>query len=143
VETRSAVSSSVSWLIWSTMPLILGLTASVELNRLVVAAARSACAETRAEETERSWRAQLCAAYRHDMAMFVDVNWKTGRLNSNLVARSQSRASSGKEDDCPQVFRALGPWWGLRPRLPLVRKFIRPSADCEPCSMGATALWAQ
>lgn len=84
VETRSAVSSSVSWLIWSTMPLILGLTASVELNRLVVAVARSACAETRAEEMERSWRAQLCAAYRHDMAMFVDGNWKIGRFNSNL-----------------------------------------------------------
>lgn len=49
LDTRSAVSRSVSWLIWSTIPAILGFVgaASVELYRLVV------------EETRRVWAAVL------------------------------------------------------------------------------------
>ena len=64
-ETRSAVSSSVSLLIWSTMVSILGFgvaAASVELNRRDAAEERIICAETRGAEEARSWRAQLWAA---------------------------------------------------------------------------------
>ena len=58
VETRSAVSRRVSWLIWSTMVSILGFdaAASVELNRRDVVEARSMWAETRAEEDDEEAR---------------------------------------------------------------------------------------
>lgn len=36
LDTRSAVSNRVNWLIWSTIPVILGFTASVELCRLAI-----------------------------------------------------------------------------------------------------------
>lgn len=74
VDTRSAVSSSVSWLIWSTMLSILGFaaaTASVELYRLDVVETRMRRADALAEGVDRSWRAQACAAYRQDMAIVV------------------------------------------------------------------------
>lgn len=66
LETRSAVSRRVSWLIWSTMAEILGSTgaasASVELYRLGIAAIRVTF-EGRSEPAVRSWRAQRWAAY--------------------------------------------------------------------------------
>lgn len=77
VETRSAVSRRVSWLIWSTMVSILGLTAgaaaSDELYRLGVAAERVWKREADALRgaAERIWRAQLCAANLQDMAIVM------------------------------------------------------------------------
>lgn len=80
LETRSAVSSSVSLLIWSTMSAILGFegasaaaaaAASVELYRLDVAPRRSVCVGARRALVERNWRAQERAAYRQDMAIAV------------------------------------------------------------------------
>lgn len=78
LETRSAVSSSVSLLICSTMSAILGFegasaaAASVELYRLDVAPRRSVCVGARRALAERNWRAQERAAYRQDMAIAVE-----------------------------------------------------------------------
>lgn len=73
LETRSAVSSSVSLLIWSTMSAILGLTASasVELYRLEAHDTRSVCAGDRGAAADRSWRAQERATNRHGEAIAV------------------------------------------------------------------------
>lgn len=130
VDTRSAVSSRVSLLISSTMLAILGFAsgadaaASVELYRLAATAAAGARLwrrETgaRRELAERNCRAQLCAAYLQDMAIFSAVSdgrwgradsyerfWRlklvrrrpgvqvTLRLNARLSARSFSRRTS-------------------------------------------------
>lgn len=75
LETKSAVSSRVSLLIWSTISAILGFAAaaSVELYRLVVHDTRSICAEDREEVADRNWRAQLRAANRHGRAIVLLV----------------------------------------------------------------------
>lgn len=59
LDTRSAVSRSVNWLIWSTIPVILGLAAaaSVELYRREMLCWRSEL-EARTVVLARSWRAQ-------------------------------------------------------------------------------------
>jgi hypothetical protein len=64
LATRSAVSSSVNWLIWSTMALILGLVAaaSVELYRRW-RWRKELEARIGAALLARSWRAQHWAAY--------------------------------------------------------------------------------
>jgi len=67
LETRSAVSRRVSWLIWSTIAAILGFSgaaaASVEFHRLGV---ETIGAAYRKEPADRNWRAQRCAAYLYD-----------------------------------------------------------------------------
>src|SRR4051812_15806285 len=72
LDTRSAVSRRVNWLIWSTMPAILGLTgaaaASVELCRRDTLWRRDEL-EARTVVLARSWRAQHRAAYLHDIDM--------------------------------------------------------------------------
>lgn len=79
LATRSAVSRSVSWLIWSTIPEILGLAAaaSVELCRRAMRC-WSAGAETARTDVllavARSWRAQHWAAYLHER----DILWVGG-----------------------------------------------------------------
>lgn len=95
LETRSAVSRRVSWLIWSTMASILGLegAASVEFHLLEDAEARRSCAGARAARADRSWRAQLWAAYRQDMAIMLE-DWAGGWLNSRVGSR-RVRASEG------------------------------------------------
>ena len=71
LETRSAVSKSVNWLIWSTIPTILGFTAaSVELCRLVTRCWKKEPA-IRVLVDARSWRAQHWAAYRLDIAILI------------------------------------------------------------------------
>ena len=58
LDTRSAVSKRVNWLIWSTIPAILGLTAaSVELCRLDMLCWRKEL-DARTVVLARSWRAQ-------------------------------------------------------------------------------------
>lgn len=75
LETRSAVSSSVNWLIWSTMPAILGFVgaaaaaASVDWYRLAILCWASAPAEILRVGVERSWRAQHRAAYLQESDM--------------------------------------------------------------------------
>lgn len=122
LETRSAVSRSVNWLIWSTISAILGLVgaASVELNRRVVEATRSICAEDLAALAERNWRAQLRAAYRQDMAMAV-MGCEGGRGAGTGRSRRVSRAgfSFDKQPriEHPEVFRACPcRWWSLDAR---------------------------
>lgn len=76
LATRSAVSSRVNWLIWSTMAEILGLAAaSVELYLRVMRWCWRRELEARIGAA-RSWRAQHCAAYRHDSDMAGD--WAFG-----------------------------------------------------------------
>lgn len=70
-DTRSAVSSNVNLLMSLTMLSILGFAgaaASVDSHRLDATDARIICLGA---EEHRSWRAQLWAAYRHDMAIVV------------------------------------------------------------------------
>ena len=75
LETRSAVSSRVNWLIWSTMAEILGLAAaaaaSVELYLRVMRCCwrRELDARIGAALLARSWRAQHWAAYLQDSDM--------------------------------------------------------------------------
>jgi hypothetical protein len=55
--------------------------ASVEFHLLEAAEIRTNCVGARAARADRRWRAQLWAAYRQDMAIFViAVGW--GLLNS-------------------------------------------------------------
>lgn len=91
------------------MPSILGFTtaaASVELNRLDVVDARKRCVVALAEGADRSWRAQVCAAYRQDMAIVVDWEFELlNNLNSLVCEASMSRTSRMKESgDWPKVF---------------------------------------
>jgi hypothetical protein len=77
LATRSAVSSRVNWLIWSTMAAILGLAAaaaSVELYLRVTRCCWRKELEARigAALLARSWRAQHCTAYRQDSDMAED-----------------------------------------------------------------------
>lgn len=79
LATRSAVSRSVNWLIWSTMAAILGLAAAASVE-LCLRAMRCCCwwrrreleARIGAALLARSWRAQHCAAYRQDSDMAGD-----------------------------------------------------------------------
>jgi hypothetical protein len=70
LDTRSAVSRRVNWLIWSTMVAILGLVAaaSVELCRLAMLCWKRD-PEARTVVLARSWRAQHCAAYLQESDM--------------------------------------------------------------------------
>lgn len=97
LATRSAVSRSVSWLIWSTIPEILGLAAaaSVELCRRAMRC-WSAGAETARTDlllaVARSWRAQHWAAYLHES----DILWVGGggRPGGGRVRVRSPRSSS-------------------------------------------------
>jgi len=89
LATRSAVSNSVNWLIWSTMPAILGLgAASVELFRRAIRCRRPDDAARRGEDVmmlARSWRAQHCAPYLQKSDIFKAVEEGDGAA---LVFRS-------------------------------------------------------
>lgn len=92
LETRSAVSSRVNWLIWSTMVEILGLTAaaSVELYLRVMRCCwrRELEARMGALLLARSWRAQHCAAYLQDIDMAGGrVAEKLGAAGIGLLRR--------------------------------------------------------
>ena len=117
---------------------ILGFAAaaSVELNRLDVADARMRCADSLAEGADRSWRAQVCAAYRQDMAI---VNGsEEGRVKNRqfvvVVKLLQSRVHRGRRESLPKVFEFQwarvgctghywsGTLWGRRRRRSLHQK---------------------
>ena len=84
LDTRSAVSRRVSWLIWSTMAAILGFSgaaaaASVELYRLAAGAVR-VTVEGRSEAADRNWRAQRWAAYLQERDMMAKRCRGRGRM---------------------------------------------------------------
>ena len=92
------------------MASILGLVgaASDEFHLLEVAGMRTNCAGARAARADRSWRAQLWAAYRQDMAIvvveLVDAQFERvvacGRLRERRLevfrAVSMFRSASGR-----------------------------------------------
>lgn len=85
--TRSAVSSSVNWLIWSTMPAILGFVdaASVDWCRRPLLCWAMTLALVRREDLERIWRVQHDAAYLQE---------------SDMAGRRVSRTSRGAGGRC-------------------------------------------
>ncbi len=115
LDTRSAVSKRVNWLIWSTIPTILGFAAaSVELCRRVM---RKELA-TRALVEARSCRAQHCAAYRLDNAMFSRIcgeeeegfaRWPSDRF---CQFRASWRSGDFLASESPEL-EAASDWPGL------------------------------
>ena len=123
----------------------LGAAASVELKRRDAAEARIACAEARAEEADRSWRAQVCAAYRQDMAIVVcggeqvtRLNWEGWLWSDGLVEKVaygfDTRRRRRRFHD-PNFFElACSPhgFWGYAHGV-IGSELCKASADADPC----------
>jgi len=136
LETKSAVSKRVNWLIWSTIPAILGLAASVELFRRAILCWRTVAEAFMAPE-DRSWRAQHWAAYRQDSDISL-VRVHARRCSSRERLREAvalslstggfcSRFLSGSSTSCTKLL--IGRTIPLRPPwcvLSISKKFLAP-----------------